>query len=111
MFDSTSRYYALKDLKYIDSLPRQDRSITKGDISKMNDRTVSYKERRFLPHLDQIYIAQDVTVIAGDRLDNISSSTIGDPEQFWRICDANEAMHPLEMTEEPGKRLHIGIQR
>ena len=34
---------------------------------------------------------------------------LGDPEQFWRICDANDAMHPLDMTSEPGRILRIAV--
>lgn len=100
LFDPTSRYFPLKDLKY--TLPGEGAS---------NNRVVTYKERRFIPSVAQIDIVQEVIVEAGQRLDNIAFHIIGDPEQFWRVCDSNEAMHPLETTAEPGKRLHIGIQR
>ena len=36
----------------------------------------------------------------GDRLDNIAARYLGDPEQFWRICDANGAMRPDELTDD-----------
>ena len=38
-------------------------------------------------------------MIDGDRLDNVSAQYLGDPEQFWRLCDANNAMEPEELTE------------
>ena len=38
------------------------------------------------------------SVKEGDRLDNIAAHYLGDPEQFWRLCDANEAMQPDELT-------------
>ena len=44
-----------------------------------------------------------ITVSAGDRLDNIAARTIGDPEQYWKICDVNDSMHPLDLTLNPGK--------
>jgi hypothetical protein len=100
LFDPTSRYFSLKDLKY-----------TLLGEGNSNNRVVTYKERRFLPSVTQIDIVQEVIVEAGQRLDNIAFHNIGDPEQYWRICDSNEAMHPLEMTAELGKRLYIGIQR
>jgi hypothetical protein len=31
----------------------------------------------------------------------------GDPEQFWYVCDSNNAMHPLDLTIEPSKILKI----
>ena len=37
---------------------------------------------------------QIVTIGAGDRLDNLAARYIGDPQQFWRLCDANGAMQP-----------------
>ena len=30
-----------------------------------------------------------------------------DPERFWRICDANQAMWPDELTAEAGRMLLI----
>ena len=35
----------------------------------------------------------------GDRLDLITARTLGDPEQFWRVCDANDALDPAELTD------------
>jgi nucleoid-associated protein YgaU len=46
-------------------------------------------------------------VSAGDRLDRIAAKIGGDPEQYWRICDANNVMHPLELTNEPGTTIKI----
>ena len=50
---------------------------------------------------------QEVTVKEGDRLDRISARIVGDPEQFWRICDANNRMHPLDLASEPGSPIRI----
>ena len=36
---------------------------------------------------------QEHAVAQGERLD-YSRRTTGDPEQFWRICDANAALDP-----------------
>ena len=41
-----------------------------------------------------------------DRLDNVTAVYLGDPEQFWRVCDANNALRPAEM-EEDGRRIVI----
>jgi hypothetical protein len=103
MFEPTSRYYNLKDLEYIPS-PKNHGS-TKGSI------IIRYKERRFIPQVSQVDVVQELRVMAGQRLDNIAYHTLGDPEQFWRICDSNEIMHPLDTTSEPGMRLRIGVQK
>ena len=46
-------------------------------------------------------------VAAADRLDTIAFDVFHDPERFWRICDANRAMWPADLTSRPG--LVIGI--
>lgn len=91
MFDQTSRYTTCEDAR-----------ITQEDGS-----TVLYKRRRFLPQGNNMSLLSEVTVMAGDRLDVMAARLIGHPEQYWRLCDANNAMHPLEMTSEPGKALRI----
>ena len=45
----------------------------------------------------------------GDRLDNITANYLGDPEQFWLLCDANNAMHPDELTAQIGQKLRIPL--
>jgi hypothetical protein len=40
---------------------------------------------------------------------NIAAQYLGDPEQFWRICDGNRAMRPDELTETIGRRLRITL--
>jgi hypothetical protein len=68
-----------------------------------------YWKRRFLPAGDTLPLLVEVTVTEGDRLDLIAARTIGDPEQFWRICDANDALNPFDLAEEPGRILRVPI--
>jgi hypothetical protein len=49
------------------------------------------------------------TVTQGDRLDNLAARYVGDPEQFWRICDANDVLRPEDLTEEAGRAIRIGL--
>lgn len=44
-----------------------------------------------------------------DRIDLVSSRSLGDPEQFWRLCDANNAMYPLILTTSPGRVLDVPV--
>jgi hypothetical protein len=46
-------------------------------------------------------------VAAADRLDTIAFEVFRDPERFWRICDANRAMWPAELTSRPGRVIGI----
>jgi nucleoid-associated protein YgaU len=90
MFDPKSRYANLK-----------------AETLTVDGSQVVYVGRRFLPQPDSIGSVQQVSVAVGDRMDLISARTIGDPELFWRICDANYVMYPLEQTSQPGTVLRI----
>jgi hypothetical protein len=51
-----------------------------------------------------------VTVEEGDRLDLITAERLGNPEHYWRVCDANDVMDPNQL-ETVGRRLRIPIPR
>ncbi len=68
---------------------------------------VAYVTRRFLPSLAQAGAVQHHTVTQGERLDTIAARYFGDPTQFWRICDANDALRPQDLTATPGTVLRI----
>jgi len=70
---------------------------------------IIYLKRRFLPSPDNFSLLQEHVVTQGERLDNVTARYVGDPEQFWRICDANGAMRPQELTETIGRRLRITL--
>ncbi len=92
MFDETSRYHGLETAEH-----------------RLDDgRLVRYVRRRFLPQGARLPLLAEAVVAEGDRLDLIAARTLGDPEQFWRVCDANDAMNPFELVE-PGRRLRVGM--
>lgn len=97
MFEPTSRYYELETVK-----------MTVRD-SRGEPRVVSYKRRRFVPPGATMTTLAEHVVTQGDRLDNLAARYVGDPEQFWRICDANDAMRPEELVEEVGRAIKIGL--
>jgi nucleoid-associated protein YgaU len=68
---------------------------------------VAYVLRRFVPRPERLQTLQTYTVQQGDRLDNIAAKFLGDPTLFWRLCDANRAMRPWDLTETPGTRLRV----
>ena len=72
-------------------------------------RTIIYLRRRFVPPPENFVLLQEHKVTQGERRDNITALYLGDPEQFWRICDANGAMRPEELTETIGRRLRITL--
>jgi hypothetical protein len=93
MFDHTSRYYTLETTTH---------TLADG-------RQVAYKRRRFLPQGDALPLLVEVMVARGDRLDVLTAKTLGDPLQYWRVADANNAMQPATLTEEPGTHVRVPV--
>lgn len=71
-------------------------------------RVVAHLRRRLLPPLDRFTVLHEHVVDRGDRLDNLAAAHLGDPEQYWRICDANGAERPDDLLV-PGRRLRITL--
>jgi hypothetical protein len=71
-------------------------------------RTVAYKRRRFIPPAEGLTALVEHTVAAGERLDLIAATYLGDPAEFWRLCDANGVMRPAEL-EETGRTIVIAL--
>jgi len=92
-FPPTSRYYG----------------IATNTMQTVEDRTVIYLLRRFVPSPEKFTLLQRHVVAETDRLDNITAKYFHDPEQFWRICDANGAMRPDELMETIGRELRITL--
>ncbi len=93
LFPPTSRYH----------------NIETATMEMPNGREIVYMKRRFVPGPDRFSLLQEHPVEEGDRLDNITAHYLNDPLQFWRICDANCAMNPPELTAEIGRRLRITL--
>lgn len=93
MFEHTSRYFRIKT----------------ATCKTPDGRPITYVQRRFLPQGERLPLLVEVTVTDGDRLDLITNRTLGDPEQFWRVADANNAMNPFDLTEEPGAIVRVPI--
>lgn len=93
LFPATSRYHAL--------------DVT--SIETAEGRTIVYLRRRFVPASDAFTMLLEHTVVEGDRLDNLAATYLGDPEQFWQLCDANGAIRPDELIAVIGRRLRITL--
>lgn len=61
-------------------------------------RTVRHLRRRFPPQPATLPTLAEHVVRGGDRLDVVAATYLGDPAQFWRICDANPVIHPDALT-------------
>jgi len=93
LFGPTSRYYGLDT----------------ATLNVPGGNTITYVERRFVPSPENFQLLQVHAVVQGDRLDNLANQYLGDPTLFWRLCDANRAMRPEELTETVGRQLSITL--
>lgn len=66
-----------------------------------------FLQRRFLPPLGQTRSLRHL-VAQGERLDHIAYKYLSDPEQFWRIADANTKMDADKLLTA-GSRIRIPI--
>ncbi len=96
MFEPTSRYFNVEDATM---------TVTDADGQP---RVIAYKRRRFIPSTEGTTTLVEHTVAQSDRLDNITARYLGDPTQFWRICDANTVLQPGEL-EELGRVVRIAV--
>ena len=93
LFPVSSRYYGLET----------------ATLTTTDGKQIIYLKRRLLPQPENFSLLQEHLVSEGERLDNITAHYLGDPEQFWQLCDANRAMRPDELTETIGRRLRITL--
>jgi len=93
MFEPTSRYFNVETVSRI----------------QPDGRIVAYKRRRFLPRGETLALLAELSVGQGERLDVLTARALGDPEQYWRVCDANNAMYPPDLVAQPGQRLRVPV--
>lgn len=95
MFPPTSRYAGIETARF----------------ENPDGRQIVYLRRRFVPPPEQGALVAQHAVVEGDRLDNLAARYLGDPEQFWRLCDSNRAMEPQELLDEIGRVLRVAFPR
>ncbi len=92
-FPPNSRYYGLE----------------LATLEAFGGKPIAYIRRRLIPPPEQFELLLEHLVTQGDRLDNIASQYLGDPEQFWRICDANAVIDPHELTDAEDRIIRITL--
>lgn len=91
-FPPTSRYHGVGSAQY----------------AAPDGGTIPYLRRRFVPAPERFATLQEITVADRERLDQLAAKHLGDPEQFWRLCDANGVLRPEEL-EIIGRHLRVTL--
>lgn len=74
------------------------------ELDGTDGRLVRCKRPRYIPEAP----GRLTHVVAEhDRLDLLGDRYLGDPERYWRICDANRALWPPDLLAEPGTTIQI----
>lgn len=73
---------------------------------EVDGRLVRYVTRRFVPAPDRFAQVGEHVVAEGERHDTLAAALDGDPEQFWRLCDANGVLDPEELAVV-GRRVRV----
>ena len=81
------------DSRYRDN---EDRMLERPDSGQ-----VVYRERRLLPASSDHLITQSVERDVEERIDQLANRTLGSPDAYWQLCDANGVMNPREITQRP----------
>ncbi|MCK0195355.1 hypothetical protein MWN34_00355 [Ancylobacter sp. 6x-1] len=93
VYSPNSRYFGIATLTY----------------RTPDGREIAYSARRLLPRPENLAV---LAIHANDRerrIDEIGDQYYGDPEQYWRICDANLVFWPPDATQESRTRLMVPL--
>jgi hypothetical protein len=96
VFEPQSRYFRIPDATF--------------EVAERPEpvRVISYKRRRFI--VDPTPgPPREHRVTQGDRPDTVAARYLGDPTQFWRLCDANRVLRPSELTGLAGRSISIPV--
>jgi nucleoid-associated protein YgaU len=91
LFAASSRYQSTPTATYVTA----------------SGQPIAYLTRRFSPQPAQLVQVGQYVVKANDRLDIVAARYLGDPTLFWRICDANGALRPSDVSTTLGATLRI----
>jgi len=81
-------------------------------ITDTTGREIFYKKRRFLPDVKRMYQQsgnrfKQTKLVPGQRLDNLATRMLQNPELYWQICDANPLLNPAKLNYSTGKTLRM----
>lgn len=70
-------------------------------------RVVHTLARRLLRDPDDLVERSRVELRAGERMDEVAATHVGDPLAWWLLVEAHVVAHPAEVVAEPGAHVRI----
>jgi hypothetical protein len=83
--------------------------IDTATLTTVDGEEMAYLRRRWVPSSDRFALLQLHRIVQGERVDRLTAQYLGDPLQFWRLCDANDVLRPEELTERVGRLVRITL--
>jgi hypothetical protein len=72
-------------------------------------RVITYVSERLMPPPELFVPLALHRLIAAERVDLLADRYYSDPEQYWRICDANRTFWPPDATAEANSQVVIPL--
>lgn len=63
--------------------------------------------RRIIPEQARYQVLDRYRPQIGERIEQVASAVFGDPEQYWKLCDANGSEEPAGATSPEGRLLIV----
>jgi hypothetical protein len=93
IFPPNSRYY----------------NVTLRTRTRADGTSETFVGRRIIPAMERYRALDRHRTIGDDRIDGVAAASYGDPELYWRICDANGDAEPADATKPMGRLLVIPL--
>ena len=77
--------------------------------TKADGTEETFVGRRIIPATDRYRALDRYRTEGAARIDGVATTAFGDPEQYWRICDANGQPEPADATTPEGRLLVIPL--
>ncbi len=96
-------------MTYTSSVPSRYAGLPHLVYQPPTGQPIVYLARRLVPEASQLPVLRFSEVEPGqvDRLDLFTAESLGPPQLFWRIADANNAVDPFSLVTDTGRKLSI----
>jgi hypothetical protein len=84
-------------------------NIAQASFTAPDGRVIPYLAPRIVPAPERFTPLALHRLVAVERVDLLAERYYGDPEQYWRICDANRVFWPPDVTTTPNLQLLIPL--